>query len=529
MQTLKFRQQSKLISRYLIISTFLLLPASRRVFARDDTSGETLRRIGKTFARIAEKASPAVVGLTVEKTVVPDRRARQQRQLIPKLQDQRVPHEWLPIPELTDPARDYYHHYFLHLASPHRRTPNPAPPKKPVPRSNPAPHHLSHGSGFIVSDDGHILTNHHVVSQAEKIKVTLADGRAFEAKIIGTDPETDLAVIRINADSLPFLQLADSDTLRVGEWVVAMTGPIGLSHPFAPGIVTAKGRSGLGLAAYEDFIQTDAVITVGSGGGPLLNLDGKVVGINTAIKDDRPSARISFAIPINMAKVVCKQLVRTGRVERAFLGLQIGNITQELADALGLEDTKGVFVSEVVECSAAHKAGIRNHDVITELNGRLLKSANDLRIRVALLKPGTKVQVVLLRHGIRRAFDVTLGSRSPARRASLERSDLLKKLGLFVEDLTADLAEDLGYKGRRGVIVTEVDLDSQAARTGIMPGSLIRQANRRPVRNVKDFNRAVEQAAEKGILSLLIKDRHRTRLFILKLRKDRLAEKMRTP
>jgi len=339
----------------------------------------------------------------------------------------------------------------------------------------------------------------------------------FKAKIIGTDPETDLAVIKIGAGNLPSLQLGDSDALRVGEWVVAMTGPIGLSHPFAPGIVTAKGRSGLGLAAYEDFIQTDVAITVGSGGGPLLNLDGKVVGINTAIKDDRPSARISFAIPINMAKVVCKELVLTGKVERAFLGVQIADVTRELADALGLEDTKGAFVSEVVESSAAHKAGIQNHDVIVELNGILLKSANDLRIRVALLKPGTRVELVVLRDGKWRAFDVMLGSRSSARRASADRSDLLKKLGLFVEDLTDELAEDLGYKGRLGVLVTEVDLDSQAARTGIRPGSLIRQANRQPVRNTRDFNEAVEQAAETGILSLLIRNRNRTQLFVLKL------------
>ena len=160
MQILRFRQQSKLISRYLIISTFLLLPAARQVFAQDDTGGEALRRIGKTFAKIAKKASPAVVGLTVEKTVVRDQRVSQEWLPIPKLQDQRVPQKWLPIPELTDPARDYYHNYFLHPPSPHRRTPNPAPPKKPVPRSDPAPHHLSHGSGFIVSKDGYIVTSH---------------------------------------------------------------------------------------------------------------------------------------------------------------------------------------------------------------------------------------------------------------------------------------------------------------------------------------------------------------------------------
>jgi serine protease Do len=514
MQTLKFRQQTKLISHYLVISTLLLLSIPRQVFTQHDTSGGTLRKIGKTFAKIAERAAPAVVGLTVERDVV---------------QDQRVSQRWLPIPELTDPARDYYYHYFLQPASPQRRTPNPAPPKKPAPSSDHAARQLSQGSGFIVSDDGYILTNYHVVSQAKKVKVTLTDGRAFEANIIGTDPETDLAVIRIDAHSLPFLQLADSDALQVGDWVVAISGPVGLNHPFAPGIVTAKGRSGLGLAAYEDFIQTDAAITVGSGGGPLLNLDGRVVGINTAIKDDRPGARISFAIPINMAKVVCKQLVRNGKVERAFLGVQIADITQELADALGLQDTTGALVSEVIEGSSADKAGIQNRDVIRELNGRLLKSANDLRIRVALLKPGTNVQVVLLRHGQRQTFNVTLGSRSPVRRASTERSDLLKTLGLYVQDLTADLAEDLGYEGHLGVIVTQVDLDSQAARSGIMPGSLIRQANRRPVRNTKDFNQALEQAAEKGILSLLIKDRHRTQLFVLKLRKDSVADQIRTP
>jgi serine protease Do len=520
MQTLKSRQQSRPISYCLIISTLLLLPVPKQLLAQDDTSSRTLRRIGKTFAKIAEKASPAVVGLTVEKTVVRDRRARQGRQLIPKLQDEHVPDEWLPIPELTDPVRDYYHQYFLHPAGPHRRTPNPAPPRKLARRSDRTPHHPSHGSGFIVSDDGHILTNYHVVSKAKSVSVKLADGRSFEAKIIGTDQETDLAVIKINADNLPSLQLGDSDSLRVGEWVVAMTGPIGLSHPFAPGMVTAKNRSGLGLAIYEDFIQTDAAITVGSGGGPLLNLDGKVVGINTAIKDGGPSAPISFAIPINMAKVVCKQLARTGKVERAFLGVQIADITQELADALDLDDTVGALVCEVVEGSSADKAGIENRDVIRKLNGRLLRSANDLRIRVALLEPGRRVHLVVVRDGIRRAFNVVLGSRSPAKRASSERSDRLEELGLFVENLTAELAEDLGYRGRVGVVVTEVDLDSQAARTGIRPGSLIWQANRRPVRNIEDLKQAVERAAKTGILSLLIKNRHRTQLFVLKVPGD---------
>jgi serine protease Do len=512
MQTLKFGQQIKLISRYLIVATLFLVLASRQALGQDDTATGTLRRMGRAFGRIAEKASPAVVGLTVERAVVQDRRAWQEPQPIPKLQEQRVPQEWLPIPELTDPERDYYYNYFFYPSGPRLPSPHPAPPKKL------GPCQLAQGSGFIVSDDGYILTNHHVVMEARNIKVTLADGRAFEAKTIGTDPETDLAVIKIDADSLPFLELADSDGLQVGEWVIAMTGPIGLNHPFAPGIVTAKHRSGLGLAAYEDFIQTDAAITFSGTGGPLLNLDGKVVGISTAIVGAEPHPRISLAIPINMAKIVCKQLVKTGQVERACLGVQIQDVSRELADALGLEDAKGVVVSQVVEGSAADKAGLRNNDVITELNGELLKSANELRIRVTMLKPGTKVKLIVLRDGQRQTFNIMLGSRSPTRRASADRSDLLKRLGLYVQDLTADLAEDLRYQGQTGVVVTKVDLGSQAARTGIIPGSLIRQADRRPVSNTADFNRAVERAAEKGTLSLLVKDRRRTQLFVLKLR-----------
>ncbi len=493
-------RQKKAISRILLLPAFLFvlplicpLPA----FGQTDSRIESLRQIGKVFAQIAEKARPAVVQVLVEKS------ATSYNLEIPR---------WpfvQPYPRYFGGSfhrdEDSYYYFFR---------PQDPPLRLPQPRS----YQRGEGSGFIISKDGHILTTAHVVDGAKTIKVKLADRREFEAKIVGADSETDIAVLKIDADNLPFLELGDSDALAVGDWVVAVNSQFGLGHPFSGGMVTAKGRSGLGLATYEDFIQTDAAITVGDGGGPLLNLDGKVVGINVAITDKGRGGRMSFAIPINTAKFVYEQLIERGMIERGFLGVSIQDVSPDMAKALGLKDAAGAIVSEIVEDSAAEKAGIKQHDVIVELNGRPLRSANELRTRIAILKPGTQIEVVVLRDGKRATFTVTLGRRSPLRQAVSASPDVLKRLGFTVQDLTPELAEHLGYKGETGVVVTKVQTGSEAERQGITAGTLILQVNRRPVKDTRDFNRAVAQGSKKDVVLLLVKDKHYTRLVLLQLK-----------
>jgi serine protease Do len=507
MRTYNCTQKQAIWQFFLLSALLFVLPfiSPLPAFGQADSRIEALREIGKVFAQIAEKARPAVVQVLVEKS------ATSYNLEIPN---------WpfvQPHPGYFGGPFDFgqggpfqcdddsYYYFFR---------PQEPPLRLPQPKS----YQRCEGSGFIVSKDGHILTTGHVVEEAKTIKVKLADKRELEAKIIGTDSETDIAVLRIDADDLPFLELGDSDALAVGDWVVAVNSPFGLGHPFSGGMVTAKGRSGLGLATYEDFIQTDVAITVGDGGGPLLNLDGKVAGINVAVTDKGPGGRVSFAIPINTAKFVYEQLIEHGMIERGFLGVSIQDVSPDMAEALGLKDAGGAVVSQVVEDSAAEKAGIRRHDVIVELNGRSVTSANELRTRIALLKPGTQIEVILLRDGKRVTFAVTLGRRSPLRQPVAAGPDVLERLGFTVEDLTPELAEHLGYKGDRGVVVTKVETGSEAERQGITAGTLILQVNRRPVKDTGDFNRAVEQGGKKGVVLLLVKDKHYTRLVLLQLK-----------
>ncbi|MFA5252513.1 MAG: trypsin-like peptidase domain-containing protein, partial [Phycisphaerae bacterium] len=294
-------KQKKSVSRYYAISVSLILLLAtfpRSTSAQDPNSIDTLRQMGKAFAKISEKASPAVVGIKANKTIT-----------------QQMP-DW----QFSDPFDDDLFERFFGRPSPRQRQRSPQEPQTRKFQQ------LAQGSGFIVSSDGYILTNNHLVGEAEKVMVKQGNNQEVEAKVVGTDPDSDVAVIKIDGNDLPFLELADSDKLEVGEWVLAIGNPFGLSHTVTAGIVSAKGRSGFRLAEYEDYIQTDAAINPGNSGGPLLNLDGKVVGINTAIIS--PGGRsywagnvgIGFAIPINMAKSIYEQLVQTGKVARGFLG-----------------------------------------------------------------------------------------------------------------------------------------------------------------------------------------------------------------
>ncbi len=477
--------------RCIVISTILLLlfisPIS--VFAQDPDSIATLRQMGKAFASIAEKASPAVIGLKSERTVT---------------------REYPSIPDwpFGDPFSDPFDFFFR------RRSPR----QRQQPRQYREPR-TAQGSGFIISADGYILTNNHMVQGAEKVEIELTDGRKFTAKIIGTDSDSDVAVIKIDASDLPHLELADSDTLEVGEWVLAIGNPLGLSHTVTAGIVSAKGRSGFGLADFENFIQTDAAINFGNSGGPLINLDGKVVGINTAIAGSTGNIGIGFAIPINMAKHAYEQLVKGGTVERGWLGVGIMDLTDETAPFFGLEkNAKGVLISEVFEDSAAEKAGLKHNDVVLELNGEPVESRDAFRNQVAMLKPGSRINLVVWRDRKRKPITVKLGKRPPTEEITGELSpETINELGFTVEDLTDELAGRYGYEGQSGVVVSDVESGSQAEQKGIAPGALIKEVNQQKVRNTKEFNEAIKKARKEGGALLLVKWRRYTLYIPLKL------------
>ena len=484
-------KHNKNSSHCLVISTLFLLllfivPLS--AFAEDENSVTALRQMGKAFASIAEKTSPAVVGLRAERTVTREY----------------SPFRDSPFGEPFDPFEDDIFDFFFRRRSPRERSPQRRYRElRPV-----------QGSGFIISSDGYILTNNHMVEGAEKVVIELADGRKFTAEVIGADRDSDVAVVKIDARSLPCLELGDSDALEVGEWVLAIGNPLGLSHTVTAGIVSAKGRSGFGLATLENFIQTDAAINFGNSGGPLINLDGKVIGINTAIYGSSGNIGIGFAIPINMAKHAYEQLVESGTVERGFLGVMPNDLDPEMAEAFGLKDNKGVAISEVTEGSVADKAGLRHNDVILELDGELVESADSFRNRIAMLKPGKKINLLVWRDGKRRTFTVKLGKRPSTQELTGAPPDELEELGFSVRNLTDESAERYGYEGQSGVIVISVEPGSQAAQLGIVPGVLIKEVNREAVKNTKQFNEAIAKARKKGRALLLVK-RDRFQYFVL--------------
>lgn len=477
---MKTKQHSKRknFSCFILISTFILTlfvtPLS--AFAQDKESIATLRQMGKAFASIAEKASPAVVSIKAERTV-----AREYSQS--------------PNRPFNDPFDDDFFDYFFRRRSPQQR-PQQRRYQEPERETR-----VSQGSGFIVSSDGYILTNNHVVDQAEKVDVELTDGRIFTAEIKGTEPESDIAVIKIDAGNISHLELANSDMLEVGEWVLAIGNPLGLSHTVTAGIVSAKGRAGFGLADLENFIQTDAAINFGNSGGPLINLDGKVVGMNTAIAGSTGNIGIGFAIPINMAKFAYDQIVESGTVERGMLGVSgIVNLSPENAMFFGLDqDTKGVLIPNVMEGSAAEKAGIKINDVILEVNGEPVETRIELQNRISMLKPETKVELTIWREGRKRNVDVVLGKRSEADTASNSLSaDKIEELGFTVENLSDELRQRYSFENMNGVVITEVVRGSQADREGITPGTLIREVNQRPTRNTREFFEAIAAAKKQG-------------------------------
>jgi serine protease Do len=361
------------------------------------------------------------------------------------------------------------------------------------------------GSGVIASPDGYILTNNHVVNNASEIQVALNDGRQFTAKVVGTDPQTDVALIKINAENLPALTLADSDKVEIGDVVLAIGNPFGVGQTVTKGIVSAKDRTTSG-EGDEDFIQTDAAINPGNSGGALVDTDGRLVGINSAILTDSGGNQgIGFAVPSNLCRWVMDSLVENGRVERGLLGVMIQNLTPDLAKAFKLDRTTGALVGDVSPGSPADKAGLKSGDVITQFNGRPIQDASQLKLRVAESAPGSTAQLGVSRNGENKTFDVTLGSmpnnkvaKADENRGAARREALA---GVGVTDLDQSARAELNIpQNVQGAVITEVAPDSAAYEAGLRTGDVITELNRQPVKNAQEAIKDTEKATSSQTL-----------------------------
>jgi Do/DeqQ family serine protease len=371
------------------------------------------------------------------------------------------------------------------------------------------------GSGFIINKEGYILTNDHVVRDAESIKVKLSNERVYDGKVVGADPKTDLAVIKISArEDLPVAVLGNSSQLQVGQWAVAIGNPFGLSRTVTVGVISGTGRSGMGIEIYEDFIQTDAAINPGNSGGPLLNIHGEVIGINTAIVASGQG--IGFAIPINMAKNIIPQLINKGSVSRSWLGVSIQPVTEELARSFGLRSAQGVLVSEVVAGSPAAKARLRQGDVIVRIDGQAIKDVQQLQRLIAETPIGKKISVDIYRGGREVRVPVVTGDAErvevpgPAQRESSSSP----MLGLTVDELPAQMRD----QGAAGVLVTDVEEGSVAAEAGIQGGDVIVAVNQMRVNNVSEYLKNMKIAEGRGSVAFLVKRGGASIYFALRIR-----------
>lgn len=428
---------------------------------------KALRGLSKAFTQIAKEVNPAVVNISTEKVI----------------RGSGTPFFFYEGPFRDFFGDDFFNQFFS--PSPHREY-----------------RQRSLGSGVIVNRNGYILTNHHVIKDADKITVILGDKRKFTGEVVGKDEKTDLAVIKIEDNNLPAARLGDSDKIEVGEWVIAIGSPFELSQTVTAGIISAKGRSQVGVADYENFIQTDAAINPGNSGGPLLNLNGEIIGINTAIFSRSGGYQgIGFAIPINMAKKVMEDLIGHGKVVRGWLGVIIQELIPELADKLGLKGRKGVLILDVLKDGPAERAGLKPDDLIVEMEGKEVTEVNQLRNMVADLKVGKTAELKVVRNGEEKIVRVKIGEQ-PEDVTALSRKESGKKeseieLGLRVQELTPELASRFGYAGEQGVIISDIEPWGPAARAGLKEGDLIQKVNQVRIRNLGDYEDALG-AVSKG-------------------------------
>ncbi|MGC9512881.1 MAG: DegQ family serine endoprotease [Fidelibacterota bacterium] len=371
------------------------------------------------------------------------------------------------------------------------------------------------GSGVLI-EDGYILTNNHVVENVEEITVHLTNRHEYKAEIIGRDPKSDIAVLRIDGNNLPEAKLGDSDKLQVGQWVLAIGNPFSdqLYSTVTHGIISALGRSRVGLVDYEDFIQTDAAINPGNSGGALVNLEGEVIGINSAIASRSGGSQgVGFAIPVNLAKRVMKDLIENGRVIRGYLGVQIQEVDYEIARSLGLKEVAGALIADVVEDTPADKAGLKTGDLVLKVDGKKIHTSSELRNTISARRPGDKVTLMLVRDGKEKYIDVTLEELPENLNQAMESRTVQDGPGFSVQDLDKNLAARYGIKKDEGVIITEVQPGSEAAKKGLRPGDIIIRVGDEEISSVREFDKAFEKY-DKGDTVLLLVQRKNLKLFV---------------
>jgi len=437
-----------------------------------------------SFSGLADSVSPAVVNIRTEKTTKTGGGFRHFSRR--------------PFGRKNDPFEDFFNRFY----------------GNEMPREH---KERSLGSGFLIDKDGYIVTNNHVVENADEVKVKLNNGADFDARIVGRDPKTDLALIKIKPkENLPFLSLGDSEKLKVGQWVVAIGSPFGLEHTVTAGIVSAKGRV-IGSGPYDDFIQTDASINPGNSGGPLLNMDGEVVGINTAIISGGQG--IGFAIPANLAKGIIGQLKKSGEVTRGFLGVSIQNISEELAEYYGIEDGKGVIVAEVLPGAPADKAGIKVKDIILEVNGKKAEDNRRLSAMVADIQVGKVIEIKVLRNGNLKSFNVKIGRMGEEGSASdTSETPGENGLGINVAEMTPEIAKRFNISDETGVVVMDVQPGSKGEDAGIMHGDIIKEINHKSINSFEEYEKIIGDVAEGDSLQMFIK-RKNEGFIVIKLEK----------
>lgn len=477
----------------LTLGLLLSISTDKAISGEASASAEIrgLEALSAAFIKVAKEVNPSVVNVSTKSTVKSPRRSTEDD-------------SWY-----RSPFRDFFGDEFFRrfFEEPRQRT------------------RRSLGSGVIVSEDGHILTNNHVVAGADEITVTLSDKREFDAKLVGTDKDTDVAVIKIDAKDLPVAKLGDSDKLQVGELVLAFGNPFRLSHTVTAGIISATGRSDVRIAEYEDFIQTDAAINPGNSGGPLANIKGEVIGINTAIATAGGlpgNVGVGFAIPINMALNVKEQLIDKGQVVRGWLGVNLQEVTKDLAEKYGLKEPRGVIAT--LTGGPARKAGLEPGDLIIEFNDEPVIDGVHLKNLVAAVKPGETVKVKVIRNGEEKEYKVKLGERTEEAKAELTGEEIAPAreeewLGITVQELTDELAQQLGYEGQKGVLVSEVDPDGPAAKVEDPPkrGDLIQEIERQEIKNIDGYRKAIKAVRDQeSVLIRLRRNSGRTWYTVVK-------------